>query len=273
MTLQRSRRRAKLIIAAGVVLALVAGFTVFALLQRGGTNPAEQGTPMRDVVIAVQDITQRQPIEAAHVAVRSVPADDTNVHALVNPADVIGRVSHVPIPAGQVITSNLLASTATNGFEVGGGEEPDPNGPHLRAVSVMVPADRAAGGTIDAGQRVDLIVTLPIENVAETAETEATGDAATTALAGPSTKTTLQNVTVLSRESDIYILNADIAMAEEIAETQAAGGQFTLVLRPDGDDRTAETGGSTLDDLIERYNFPIPEPANPNGGNPAAVSP
>ena len=252
MTLQRSRRRAKLIMATGVIMALVAAFTVFALLQRGGTNPAEQGTPMREVVIAVQDIAQRQPIEEAYVTVRSVPADDTNVHALVNPADVIGRVSHVPIPAGQVITSNLLASTATGGFEVGGGAETDPNGPHLRAVSVLVPADRAAGGTIDAGQRVDLIVTLPIENVAETAADETTGDEATATLAGPSTKTTLQNVTVLSRESDIYILNAHIAMAAEIAEMQAAGAQFTLVLRPDGDDRTADTGGSTLDALIER---------------------
>ncbi len=269
MTLQRSRR-AKLIMGTGVVMALVAAFTVFAVLQGGGTNAAEQAVPMREVVIAAQDIAQRQPIEEAHVAVRSIPADDTNVNALVNPADVIGRVSHVPIPAGQVITSNLLASTATGGFEV----EADPNGPHLRAVSVMVPPDRAAGGTIDAGQRVDLIVTLPIENVAGAGTTGATGDEASTALSGPSTKTTLQNVTVLAREAgDVYILNADITMAEEIAEMQAAGGQFTLVLRPDGDDRTAETRGSTLDALIERYGFPIPAPASPDGGNPAAVSP
>jgi hypothetical protein len=67
-------------------------------------------------------------------------------------------------------------------------------------------------------------------------------------------------LTVLARNGSIYILRTDLATAEKIAELAAAGGQFTLVLRPDEDDRTASTAGSTLDMLLDEYDFPIPEP-------------
>jgi hypothetical protein len=33
---------------------------------------------------------------------------------------------------------------------------------------------------------------------------------------------------------------------------------FTLVLRPDEDDREAQTEGSTIDSLIEEFDFPVP---------------
>jgi hypothetical protein len=67
-------------------------------------------------------------------------------------------------------------------------------------------------------------------------------------------------LTVLARNGSIYILRTDLPTAEKVAELAAAGGQFTLVLRPDEDDRTAVTGGSTLDMLLDEYDFPIPEP-------------
>ena len=33
-----------------------------------------------------------------------------------------------------------------------------------------------------------------------------------------------------------------------------------MVLRPEVDDRTAETNGSTVDQLIEEFGFPVPLP-------------
>ncbi|RPH35706.1 MAG: hypothetical protein EHM90_03660 [Chloroflexi bacterium] len=59
--------------------------------------------------------------------------------------------------------------------------------------------------------------------------------------------------------SFFFFLN-DPATTEKIAELTAAGGQFTLVLRPDEDDRVADTTGSTLDMLLDEFGFPIPEP-------------
>ena len=77
---------------------------------------------------------------------------------------------------------------------------------------------------------------------------------------GPSTKVTLQAMTILARNGDIYILRADVATAEKIAELTAAGGVFTMALRPDEDEREAETDGSTIDRLIEEFDFPVPVP-------------
>lgn len=273
MTQQRSRkRRARLIIITGVLMAVVAAATVFVLLQAGGTTPGQQAVPMRDVVVATRDIAARTVITVDDVTLRAVPADDTNLSAFATTEEVVDGVSAVAISAGQMITANLLTGTS-GGPGVGGGEV-GPDDPHQRAVSVQVPIDRAVGGTIQAGQRVDLIATVPIEVTTVTTSEDGTEAAPATVLSGPSTKVTLQNLTVLSLEAaDIYILDVDLAMAEEIAELTAAGGTFTIVLRPDGDSRTAETDGSTLNALLEKYDFPIPEPAASaeRGSAPAAI--
>jgi hypothetical protein len=42
------------------------------------------------------------------------------------------------------------------------------------------------------------------------------------------------------------------------------------VLRPDVDDRVAETDGSTIDRLIEEYDFPVPIPPEFDQGNSAS---
>ena len=77
---------------------------------------------------------------------------------------------------------------------------------------------------------------------------------------GPSTKVTLQSLTILARNGGLYILRTDLATAEKVAELTAAGGQFTFVLRPDVDDRVATTDGSTIDTLIDEFGFPVPKP-------------
>jgi hypothetical protein len=77
-------------------------------------------------------------------------------------------------------------------------------------------------------------------------------------VAGPSTKVTLQNVTILARTGGVYIIRADLSTAEKITELTTIGGTFTMVLRHEEDDRTAETEGSTVDRLLEEYDFPLP---------------
>lgn len=267
----RHRRRSTLYIVVGVFAALVVGAIVLVTLQASPllAEPVE----MRVVVVAAQDIAARKPIEEGDVVTRSVAADPTNDSAYTLIEDVLGRVSSVPILAGQLVTRNALASTsAGQSYAIlEAGETFDPNGPDLRAVSVSVPDDRAVAGTLTPGQRVDLLVTLAInpeigvvvEEPAASAE-PAAGEAAPF-IAGPSTKVTLQMLTVLARNGSIYILRTDLATAERIAELAAAGGQFTLALRADEDVRTAETTGSTLDMLLAEFGFPIPEPPNLEG--------
>ncbi|MEO8510564.1 MAG: SAF domain-containing protein [Chloroflexota bacterium] len=257
----RNSRRSKVYIAVGIIVALIVGGVVFVALQAsdlvGGSQPAE----IRTVVVAVREIPGRKPIEEGDVATREVPVDATNEAAFARIDEVLGRVSGVPISTGQLVSRNLLAST-TEGQTfsiIAPGEEYDAEGPDLRAVSINVPDAQAVAGTLVAGQRVDLLVTMPINPLIGQTPEEADTTAADL-LPGPSTKVTLQQLTILSRNGTIYILRSDLATAEKITELTAAGGVFSMVLRPDQDDRIASTEGSTLDSLIEEFGFPLPKP-------------
>jgi Flp pilus assembly protein CpaB len=256
----KNSKRSKLYIAVGVVIALIVGGLVYVAFQYSGLT-RQDDTVLREVVVAVRDIPSRKPIEEGDLAMRTVAADPTNETAFTRIDEVLGRVSGVTILTGQMVTQNMLASS-TEGQSYSilePGQVFDPSGPDLRAVSIAVPDDRAVAGTLVPGQLVDLIVTMAINpEVGQTPEEAAE----TTAqyLPGPSTKVTLQSLSILARNGGLYILRTDLATAEKITELTAAGGQFTFVLRPDVDDRTAETDGSTIDRLIEEYGFPVPLP-------------
>jgi len=256
----RNSKRSKVYIAVGLVIAVVVGATVFLALQASGLTHEAAPVP-RQVVVAVRDVPSRKPIEEGDVTMREVVADATNETAYTRIDEVLGRVLGVPILTGQFITSNMLASaTQGQGYSIlEPGQAYDASGPDLRAVSISVPDDRAVAGTLVPGQLVDLIVTMAINpEVGQTADEAAQTQAQY--IPGPSTKVTLQSLSILARNGGLYILRTDLATAEKITELTAAGGQFTFVLRPDVDDRTAKTDGSTIDRLIDEYGFPVPLP-------------
>jgi Flp pilus assembly protein CpaB len=262
----RNSRRSKVYIAVGIVVALLVAATVFIALQASGLT--DQGeVEMRQVVVAAVEIPGRKAIEEADVVMRNVPVDPISDAALVSLEEALGRIVAVPVVAGQLITPNMLASTDQGAtFSIlPPGEEFTDSMPDLRAVSMTVPDDRAVGGTLQPGQPVDLIATLGVapseeEPAAEAGEEPAPADEPAR-VAGPSTKTTLQQLDILVRNGSLYILRTDLATAEKITQLQAAGAQFTFVLRADEDDRLAETEGSTLDRLLEEFGFPVPEEA------------
>jgi Flp pilus assembly protein CpaB len=256
----RNSKRSKLYIAVGLIIALIVGGVVFLALRFSGVAQPEQAQ-MRSVVVAVRDIASRKPIEDGDVVMRTVAADPTNADAFTRIDDVLGRISGVSIGTGQMVTRNLLASASSGqGFSIlEPGQKFDPAGPDLRAASVTVADDKAVGGTLQAGQRVDLIATMAMnpelgQPAGQAAKTQAQF------VPGPSTKVTLQSLTILSRNGSIYIVRTDLATAEKIAELTAAGGEFSMVLRPDEDDRVAKTKGATIDTLIDEYGFPYPRP-------------
>jgi Flp pilus assembly protein CpaB len=256
----KNSKRSKLYIAVGLVIAVIVGGLVYVAFQYSGLSAREDAV-LREVVVAVRDIPSRKPIEEGDLGMRTVAADPTNETAFTRIDEVLGRVSGVTILTGQLVTHNMLASsTQGQAYSIlEPGEAFDPEGPDLRAVSISVPDDRAVAGTLVPGQLVDLIVTMAINP--EIGQTPEEAEETTAQyLPGPSTKVTLQSLTILARNGGLYILRTDLATAEKITELTAAGGQFTFVLRPDVDDRTADTEGSTIDRLIEEYGFPVPLP-------------
>jgi Flp pilus assembly protein CpaB len=261
----KNSRRSKLYIGVGLVVAILVAGTVYVALQ-ASTQLMSRDQELREVVVASRDIPARKAIEEGDVSIRTIAADATNETAYTSFDQVIGRVTGSAVASGQLITRNVLAST-TEGqtFSIlDPTEEYDPNGPDYRAVSITVEAANAVAGTLVAGQVVDLIVTMAI-NPEVGLTPEEVSEQAGEFVPGPSTKVTLQSLTLLARNGDLYIVRTDVATAEKIAELQAVGGIFTMALRPEVDDRVADTEGSTIDQLIEEFGFPVPLPPELEG--------
>ena len=91
-----------------------------------------------------------------------------------------------------------------------------------------------------------------------------------------STKIVYQNVLILARKAQFYIIKAPIAIAEEIAHLQAIGtATMSMALRPDLDQRPVDATalGETTNRIIQKYGLPIPRDVSarqrPAGDAPA----
>ena len=265
------RRRGRVIIAIGLILAVVAGGAAFFLVTQANQQAGQAGLQRVSVVVAIRAIPARQVIVAEDVEVRQVPLDPTNANGVVtDPKAVVGRIPAVTILQGQLVTQNMLASTqAGDEFSIlGPGESLGPDSPAWRAISITVADDLAVGGVLKAGQTVDVFATA-IVNVPP--DIAARGRFTTER----STKIVYQNVLILARKSAFYIVKASLPMAEELAHLQAVGNvTLSLALRPDTDLRPVDATalGETTTRIIEKYGLPIPE-NYPVGNQPIPSQP
>jgi Flp pilus assembly protein CpaB len=260
------RRRRMLLIGLGAALALAAGYGAFQLASNGSHAPQ---VTKQDVLVAKHDILARTQLTADDVTLRPVTVDEILDQSYRDPAEVIGRLTSVPIYTDQQITPSLFAtSTADTEFSILGPDETiAPDSQFWRAVAVNVPADRAVDGQIQDGQHVDLFVSVQIDVLAVDPDGNyqhvdtATQDGLTS---GESTKITFQDLEVLKADPDnnMYILKVDLHQAEQIYHVaQVAPDSFSLALRPDEDTRADDPAqyGTTTDRLIMTYLFPVPQ--------------
>jgi Flp pilus assembly protein CpaB len=264
-------RRGRWIVVIGVILAVVAGGAAFYLINQAQQQAGQAGLQKVAVVVAAQTIPARKIIEAADVTVREIPLDDTNAQGIASTPDkVIGRVPAVAILQGQMVLTNLLASSTEGGqFSVLGPEEAfGEDSPDWRAVSMTVPDDRAVGGLLTPNQIVDVFVTASV-NVLTDPETGIGKEGYYT---DKSTKLSYQSMLILAKTGTFYVLKAPVDVAEEISHLQASGAaSFSLALRPDVDTREVDATalGTTTNRVIVRYGLPIPVAFPPVSGQVA----
>jgi Flp pilus assembly protein CpaB len=261
-------RRGRWIVVIGIMLAVVAGGAAFYLINTAQQQAGQAGLQKVAVVVAAQTIPARKIIEAADVAVREVPLDDTNAQGIAStPEKVIGRVPAVSILQGQMVTTNLLASSAEGGqFSILGPEEiADGDAPEWRAISMTVPDDRAVGGLLTPNQTVDVFVTASVNVFTDSSE----GIGEEGYYTDKSTKLSYQNMLILAKTGTFYVLKASLDVAEEISHLQASGtASFSFALRPDVDTRQVDASslGTTTNRVIIRYGLPIPVAFPPASG-------
>jgi Flp pilus assembly protein CpaB len=253
-------RRGRYIVIIGVILALVAGGAAFYLINQAQQQAGQAGLQRVAVVVAAKPIPARKLIEATDVAVREIPIDPTNAQGIVSTPDkVIGRVPAVAILEGQMVTTNILASSVEGGqFTVLGPDETvGPDSTAWRAVSMNVPDDRAVGGLLQPTQTVDVFVTVSVNVLTDSS----TGIGKDGYYSDKSTKITYQDMVILAKTQTLYVLRAPVNVAEEISHLEASGNAaFSLVLRPDIDTRQVDATklGTTTNRVIVRYGLPIP---------------
>jgi Flp pilus assembly protein CpaB len=261
-------RRGRWIVIVGVVLAVAAGGAAFFLINQAQQQAGQAGLQRVAVVVAAQTIPARKIIEAMDVTVREIPIDDTNAQGIAStPEKVIGRVPAVAILQGQMVLTNLLASSTEGGqFTVLGPEESvGDETPDWRAVSMTVPDDRAVGGLLTPNQSVDVFVTASVNVLTNSAD----GIGKDGFYTDKSTKLSYQNMLILAKAGTYYVLKAPLDVAEEISHLQASGAaSFSLALRPDIDTRQVDASalGTTTNRVIIRYGLPIPVAFPPVSG-------
>lgn len=253
-------RRGRYIVIIGVILAVVAGGAAFYLISQAQQQAGQQGLQRVAVVVAAQPIPARKLIEPVDLAVREIPIDPTNAQGIVSTPDkVIGRVAAVSILQGQMVMTNLLASSSEGGqFSVLGPDETiGPDSEEWRAISMTVPDDRAVGGLLTPNQTVDVFVTASV-NVLTNSDT---GIGENGYYTDKATKIAYQDMLILAKSGTFYVLKAPLDVAEEISHLQASGSAtFSLALRPDIDTRQVDASdlGTTTNEVIIRYGLPIP---------------
>lgn len=264
-------KRGRWIVIIGIVLAVAAGGAAFFLINQAQQQAGQGALQKVAVVVAARPIPARKPVEADDLLVREIPIDETNAEAIAvrKPEDLVGRVLAVTVFQGQMLTTNMLASTTTGGqFSIlEPGETVAPDSEAWRAVALTVPDDRAVGGLIVAGMTVDVFLSAQV-NVP--ADLMAQGRYYT----DKATKITYQNMIVLAKTGSSYIVKTTLAQAEEITHLVATGNaQFSLVMRPEADVRFADASklGETTNLIIQRYGLPIPVPY-PAGNGPIATA-
>jgi Flp pilus assembly protein CpaB len=261
-----ARRRRIALVMVGAVLAAAAGLGAFTLASKGGPDAV---VAKKTVLVASRDIPARTTIGADDLKTREIPIDEALSQSYAGSSDVVGRVTSVPIYTDQQLTPNLFAtaSAGTDFSILGADDQVTADSPYWRAVAINIPAERAVGGEVKAGQHVDIVVSVQIEVINQDAAGNYVKCDAVTASqfqCGTSTKISFDDIEVLKAmpDDDLYVFKVDLHQAEQISHViSEAPDSFTMVLRPDEDNRDVDTSqyGTTTDRLIMTYLFPAPQ--------------
>jgi Flp pilus assembly protein CpaB len=263
----RSRRRARLVLIAGLFLAAAAGvFTFFYASATKSEAPAP--IPTTNVLVAAREIPQRTQITSADLRLVKINTDAAPPGALQKPEDAVGKITIISIAIGEPILPTKLAGAGQAPFTVIPADQLSPTGaippntPNYRAMSITVGDSLAAGGNIQAGDTVDLLYSLAFDP-SRLLTTQATQGANNPNNSDTSARIVLERVPILARALTTYVIRTDAATAERIAWLMSAGGQMHMLLRASKDDRATGTTGATFSSVQPNFKFEIPKRVAP----------
>jgi Flp pilus assembly protein CpaB len=253
-----SRRRARLILIVGVALALVAGVGTF-VYASGAKSDQPVAVPTVAVLVAAREIPAKTTLTTADVKLQEFNLDAKPAAAMSDAGEALGKITVQSISVGEPILPSKFSDPKLPGFVVmpasfiGPDGAPVVNSPNFRAMSITVPDQNAVGGTILAGDVVDMVFTLQFDP--QTKLRNPTPQQTTDF----SAKIILERLPILARLAAVYTIRVDAVTAERIAYLQSSGGQIAFLLRAPKDERASGSTGATFGDIYTNFRVKIPE--------------
>jgi Flp pilus assembly protein CpaB len=257
-----SRRRARLILIVGVALALVAGVGTF-VYASGAKSDQPVAVPTVAVLVAAREIPAKTTLTTADVKLQEFNLDAKPAAAMSDASEALGKITVQSISVGEPILPSKFSDPKLPGFVVmpasfiGADGAPVVNSPNFRAMSITVPDQNAVGGTVLAGDIVDLVFTMQFDP--QTKLQRPTPQQVTDF----SAKIILERLPILARLAATYTIRVDAVTAERIAYLQSSGGQIAFLLRAPKDERASGSTGATFGDIYTNFRVKIPEKINP----------
>lgn len=251
------RRGGRIFIILGLILALIAGAGVFYVLATAEPQPTE--TPKTSLVVAVQNIPSRSEVSADRIQSVDWPLSiPTPIGAFSSPADVVGQLSLVPIFPGQPIIDDMVISKT------------DAEGRHSNAALILekgqvavafsITPGSAVANAIQAGDRVDLLVTLSPQIETTSGSTAVS-------------QKTLENILIIqvgiwpqpgadeasSDSSGASMVTVQLTEQDALTlkHLENAASSYTFVLRAANDEEIFATEPVTIEYINKRFQFNI----------------
>ncbi len=252
-----SKRRARLILIVGVLLAIIAGAGTFFYASSAQTAPTPV-IPTTPVLVAAREIPAKTTLTAADLRLQSYNVDAKPAAALTKPEQAVGQITVQAISVGEPILPGKFSDPKKPSFVVippdfiGPDGAPAANSPNYRAMSITVADANAVGGAVAVGDIVDVLYTIQFDpaKFLQSPKPEQAPDF--------SAKIILERVPILARLSTVYTIRVDAITAERIGYLQASGGQLALLLRAPKDERASGSVGTTFEDIEGNYHLKIP---------------
>lgn len=222
-----SDRRINIVLLTAVVVALSSGLGVFSLLKKARAS----ASPTRTVVVAANEIADGHVLRAEDVRLATLPDAALPEAAFTTPDSVIGRVTRIPVLAGEpLIPARLAPVGAGGGLEVRIGRG-------KRAMPVRI--EDAAASVIQPNSRVDVILVTTMANGAPGGARRVLSNKRVLSVGGQMERATSATATPVP-VATMVTLEVTPLEAEQLALAMTAG-RIQFVLRGYGDTDDDET--------------------------------
>jgi pilus assembly protein CpaB len=150
----RQRSGGMIFLAASIACGLLAALLTVSFLQ--------SQAKMTTVLVAVDDIAPFTPLEISHFATRQWPSQAVPHDAITDAIELQGRYARTLILSGTPIRAGHLAGSAGGGSDLAA-RLTEVNDPAMRAIAVAVDRAQGVGGTVQPGDKVDVIAAVRVE--------------------------------------------------------------------------------------------------------------